>query len=126
VIRGIYKGTKQVFSTILSSNGSSFRTVGLVQFPAKGMWSLVFLSTPPARALAESIPGGDEQIGAFLPCTPNPTTGFFFYVARSEVVELEISVEEAAKLVMSAGLIQPEEEQRRLAALLEAARRQPV
>lgn len=108
VVRGIYKGTKQVFETIFSSDGTSFRTVGLVQFPVKGTWSLVFISTAAGPEIQEKTPGREEKIGVFLPCTPNPTTGFFFYLPRSEIIELTMSVDEAAKLVMSAGVIQPE------------------
>ncbi len=107
VVRGIYNGTKQVFETIFSADGTSFRTVGLVQFPVKGTWSIVFISTPAAAEIQQLTPGDEEKIGVFLPCTPNPTTGFFFYLPRSEVIELKMSVDEAAKLVMSAGVIQP-------------------
>ncbi|GGH16908.1 membrane protein [Alsobacter metallidurans] len=121
VVRGLYKSVKQIFETVFSQSGTSFRTVGLVQFPAKGMWSIVFLSTPPQGELAESMPGRDEHVAVFMPCTPNPTTGFFFYLPRSEVIELSISVDEGAKLIMSAGLIQPDG-QRRLAKLAEAAK----
>lgn len=109
VIRGLYKGVKQVFETIFSQSGTSFRKVGLVQFPQPGMWSLVFISQEPAPEIAGRLPDGDDQIGVFLPCTPNPTTGFFFYLPRKDLVELAISVEDGAKLIMSAGLIQPGE-----------------
>ncbi len=108
VVRGIYNGTKQVFETIFSAEGTSFRTVGLVQFPAKGNWSVVFISTPATPEIQLAAPGKEEMVGVFLPCTPNPTTGFFFYLPRSEVIELKMSVDDAAKLVMSAGVIQPE------------------
>src|SRR5690606_13503333 len=101
----------------------SFRKVGLVQFPAPGMWSLVFLSTPPSEEVNEALPSGGEHISVFLPCTPNPTTGFFFYIKRSEVIELDVTPESAASLIMSAGLIQPKaDQQKRLAALAETAR----
>jgi len=109
VVRGLYKGVKQVFETIFSQSGTSFRKVGMVQFPQPGMWSIVFISQEAAPEIAGSLPDGDEQIGVFLPCAPNPTTGFFFYLPRREVVEVALSVEEGAKLVMSAGLIQPGE-----------------
>lgn len=124
LVRGIYKGLKQVFERLFAESGSSFRTVGLVEFPAPGMWSLVFLSQPPSDDVASRLPGGEPHVSVFMPCTPNPTTGFFFYVARSAIIELEISVEAAAKLVMSAGLIQPTvpDSQKKLAALAEAAR----
>ncbi|RDJ24217.1 DUF502 domain-containing protein [Bosea caraganae] len=111
VVRSLYKGVKQVFETIFSQSGTSFRKVGMVQFPQPGMWSIVFIAQEAAPEIAGALPDGDEQIGVFLPCTPNPTTGFFFYLPRKEVVELSISVEDGAKLVMSAGLIQPGEVQ---------------
>jgi uncharacterized membrane protein len=107
VVRGLYKGVKQVFETIFSQSGTSFRKVGMVQFPQPGMWSIVFIAQEAAPEIAGKLPDGSEQIGVFLPCTPNPTTGFFFYLPRREVVELTITVEDGAKLIMSAGLIQP-------------------
>src|ERR1051325_11104868 len=126
IVRPIYRGLKQVFETLFSKSASSFPTVGLVEFPAPGMWSLVFPSTPPGAELTEQLPSNDEYVSAFMPCTPNPTTGFFFYVLRRDVIELNMSVEDAAKLLMSAGMIQPGggngEQQRKLAALAEAAR----
>ena len=121
VVRGLYRSVKQIFETVFSQSGTSFRKVGLVQFPTKDMWSIVFISTPPQGEMAERLPGPDEHIAVFLPCTPNPTTGFFFYLPRREVIELSISVEDGAKLIMSAGLIQPEG-QRKLAALATTAR----
>src|SRR5580692_5728331 len=124
LVRSIYKGLKQVFETLFSESGSSFRTVGLVEFPAPGMWSLVFLSQPPSADIVARLPSREEHVSVFMPCTPNPTTGFFFYVPRSSVIELDIPVEAAAKLIMSAGLIQPTagDGPKRLAALADAAR----
>jgi len=125
IVRPIYRGLKQVFETLFSKSGSSFRTVGLVEFPAPGMWSLVFLSTPPGADVTVTLPSREEYVSAFMPCTPNPTTGFFFYVLRRDVLELTISVEDAAKLLMSAGMIQPgggADQNKKLAALAETAR----
>jgi uncharacterized membrane protein len=125
IVRPIYRGLKQVFETLFSKSGSSFRTVGLVEFPAPGMWSLVFLSTPPGAEVTVTLPSREEYVSAFMPCTPNPTTGFFFYVPRRDVLELAVSVEDAAKLLMSAGMIQPgggADQQKKLAALAETAR----
>src|SRR5215471_6112775 len=123
VVRPIYRGLKQVFETLFSKSGSTFRKVGLVEFPAPGMWSLVFLSTPPGSEITAQLPGGEEHLSVFMPCTPNPTTGFFFYVPRGDVIELDIPVEAAAKLIMTAGMIQPDgDPQKKLAALAEAAR----
>src|SRR5436853_4808533 len=125
IVRPIYRGLKQVFETLFSKSASSFRTVGLVEFPAPSMWSLVVLSTPPGADNTATLPSKDEYVSAFMPCTPNPTTGFFFYVLRGDVIELAVSVEDAAKLLMSAGMIQPGgngEQQKKLAALAETAR----
>src|SRR4029077_152175 len=125
IVRPLYRGLKQVFETLFSKTASSFRTVGLVEFPAPGMWSLVFLSTPPGADITATLPSAEEYVSAFMPCTPNPTTGFFFYVLRSAVIELDISVEDAAKLLMSAGMIQPGgngEQHKKLGILAEQAR----
>ena len=108
VVRGIYKSVKQLFETVFSQQGTGFRKVGLVQFPAPGMWSLVFISTPPVGTVKAALPAEEEFISVFLPCTPNPTTGFYYYLPRREVIEISLSPEDAAKLIMSAGLIQPE------------------
>jgi uncharacterized membrane protein len=125
IIRPIYRGLKQVFETLFSNTGSTFRKVALIEFPAPGMWSLVFLSTPPGSDITARLPTQEEHVSVFMPCTPNPTTGFFFFVPRREVIELDIPVEAAAKLVMTAGMIQPDgDPQKKLAALAEAARGQ--
>jgi uncharacterized membrane protein len=123
IVRPIYRTTKQIFETLFSSSQSSFRRVGLVEFPAPGMWSLVFLTQPPSSVIAAHLPQ-TEHVSAFLPCTPNPTTGFFFYVPRDDVIDLDISVEQAMSLLISAGIIQPggEGAQNKLAALAETAR----
>jgi uncharacterized membrane protein len=88
------------------------------------MWSLVFLSQRPSVEITSRLPSREEYVSVFLPCTPNPTTGFFFYVVRSAIIELDIPVEAAAKLVMSAGLIQPGngDTVKKLAAFAEAAK----
>ena len=123
VVRGLYKSVKQIFETVFSQSGTSFRKVGLVQYPAPGMWSVVFISTPPSDQVARVLPTGEEYISVFLPCTPNPTTGFYFYLPARDVIEVSLSPDEAAKLIMSAGLIQPDEAGK-LAALAKAAKRE--
>jgi len=129
IVRPVYRTMKQIFETLFSKEGSSFRTVALVQFPAPGMWSLVFLSQPPSADVSARLPEG-EHVSAFMPCTPNPTTGFFFYVPRKDLVELDITVESAMTLLMSAGMVQPsDDQQKRLAAMAaaaQAARASPV
>jgi uncharacterized membrane protein len=121
VVRGLYKGMKQIFETVFSQSGTSFKRVGLVQYPAPGMWSVVFISAVPKDALAGSLPSGREHVGVFLPCAPNPTTGFFFYLPKDDVIEIQMAPDAAAKLVMSAGLIQPEDNRAKLAALADDA-----
>jgi len=121
VIRPIYNSLKQIFQTLFAKGGSSFRRVGLIEFPSPGMWSLVFLSNPASPEIAIRLPD-TEHLAAFMPCTPNPTTGFFFYVARRDVIDLDITVEAAMTLLMSAGMVQPGDQQRKLAALAETAR----
>src|SRR6266446_1714696 len=121
VVRPIYNSLKQIFQTLFAKGGSSFRRVGLVEFPSPGMWSLVFLSNPASADIAAHLPD-TEHVAAFMPCTPNPTTGFFFYVARRDIIDLDITVEAAMTLLMSAGLVQPGDQQKKLAALAEAAR----
>jgi uncharacterized membrane protein len=122
VVRAIYRGLKQVFETLFSGSGSSLRKVGLVEFPSPGMWSIVLISQVPSANVAERLPGQEEHISVFLPCAPNPTTGFFFYVPKSKVVEVDMSTEEAATLIMSAGVVQPNsDQQKKLAALADMA-----
>jgi uncharacterized membrane protein len=120
-VSGLYKSMKQIFVTVFSKSGSTFQTVGLIQFPSPGMWSIVFLSHAATGEVSERLPPAGEYLSVFMPCTPNPTTGFFFYVPRRDVIELQMSVEDGAKLVMSAGLIQPPHQQAELAALAAAA-----
>jgi uncharacterized membrane protein len=124
IVRPIYRTAKQIFQTLFSKSDSSFRRVGLVAFPLPGMWSLVFLTQSPTPEISDRLPP-TEHVSAFMPCTPNPTTGFFFYVPRRDVIDLDITVEQAMTLIMSAGIVQPgadAQSQSRLAALAETAR----
>lgn len=123
IVRPIYRTAKQIFETLFSKSGSSFRKVALVEFPAKGMWSLVFISQAPTGDIAERLPEREsDYVSVFLPCTPNPTTGFFFYVQRKELIELDVSVENAMTVLISAGMVQPEETQKKFAAMAGTAR----
>lgn len=122
VVRAIYRGLKQVFETLFSGNGSSFRRVGLVEFPSPGMWSIVLISQPPNVEVATKLPGKEEFISVFLPCAPNPTTGFFFYVPKSKIIDVDMNAEQAATLIMSAGVVQPgSDTQKKVNALAEMA-----
>ena len=124
IVRPIYRTAKQIFETLFAKSDSSFRRVGLVEFPSPGMWSLVFLTQPPTPEISDRLPQ-TEHVSAFMPCTPNPTTGFFFYAPRRDVIDLDITVEQAMTLIMSAGIVQPgadAQSQGKLAALAETAR----
>ena len=123
IVRPLYKTMKQIFEALFSKTGSSFRKVALVEFPVPGTYSLVFLSQPPSGEVALKLPKGEaEYVSVFLPCTPNPTTGFFFFVQRKDLLELDISVESAMTLLISAGMVQPEDPQKKLAAMAASAR----
>jgi uncharacterized membrane protein len=126
IVRPIYKTMKQIFETLFSKSGSSFRKVALVEFPAPGMWSLVFISQPPSSDVETKLPVRDgDYVSVFLACTPNPTTGFFFFVQRKDLIELDISVENAMTLLISAGMVQPgsdKDAQKKLAGMAATAR----
>ena len=122
IVRPVYNTMKQIFESLFSKTGSSFRKVALVEFPAPGMWSLVLLSQPPSADLTKKLPQG-EYVSAFMPCTPNPTTGFFFFVKRKDLIELDMSVENAMTLLISAGMVQPDADaQKKLASLAATAK----
>jgi uncharacterized membrane protein len=109
LVRGIYKTLKQIFETMLSNKNEMFRTVGLVEYPRTGVWSIVFVGGEKQTEINERLDRpGDPLIGVFMPCTPNPTTGFLMYVHRSELVILDMSIEDGAKLIVSAGLVTPD------------------
>jgi uncharacterized membrane protein len=108
VVRGVYRLLKQIFTTIFSKSGTSFKRVGLIEFPRKGLYAIVFLAGDPPQEVEEKIGGGNPLITVFMPNGPNPTTGFIVFVRASEVITLNLSVEDAAKLVVSAGLVSPE------------------
>jgi uncharacterized membrane protein len=123
IVRPLYKTMKQIFEALFSKSGSSFRKAALVEFPAPGMYSIVFLSQPPTGEVALKIPRDTREfVSVFLPCTPNPTTGFFFFVERKDIIELDISVESAMALLISCGMVQPEDPQKKLAAMAATAK----
>lgn len=128
VVRSIYKSMKQIFETLFSQSGTSFRKVALIEYPGRGMWSLAFISSLPEGSVRQHLPYGQDYISVFLPCTPNPTTGFYIYLPVKDVHEIPMTPDDAFKLIMSAGLIQPEA-QNMLAAMADASKvkaKQPV
>ena len=106
LVRNIYSALKQIFETVLSQSQQSFREVALIEYPRRGVYSIAFVTT---AAKGEVQARADEEmVSVFLPTTPNPTSGFLLFVPRRDVITLEMSVEDAAKLVISAGLVAPE------------------
>lgn len=110
VVRNLYSGLKQIFQTVLSDKTESFKEVGLLEYPRKGLWALVFIATPTKGEVDEKLKAkGVETLSIFLPTTPNPTSGFLLFVPKDDVTILDLGVEDAAKLVISAGLVVPED-----------------
>lgn len=108
VVRNLYSALKQIFETVVSQSHTSFREVGVIEYPRKGLHAIVFVSTPTQGEIKSRLDDGDGMLSVFLPTTPNPTSGFLLFVPKKDVTILDMSVEEAAKLVISAGLVTPE------------------
>ena len=107
VVRTIYSGIKQISETIFAQSERSFEKACLIQYPRKGIWALGFISTTAKGEVAVRAGQGEEMVSVFVPTTPNPTSGFLLFFPRADVIELDMSVEDAAKLVISAGLVYP-------------------
>ena len=105
VVKSIYYSVKQVSDTVLSSNGQAFRKALLVQYPREGVWTIAFLTGQPGGDAAEHLRG--DYVSVYVPTTPNPTSGFFLMMRRSEVVELDMSVDDALKYIISMGVVAP-------------------
>ncbi|MBC8493462.1 MAG: DUF502 domain-containing protein [Candidatus Thioglobus sp.] len=103
--RGIYKALKQLSDTVLSPSGNSFKKALLVEYPRKGMWTIAFQTGNYHGEVEEKI--GQEIINIYVPTTPNPTSGFFIMLPKSDVIELDMSVDEAFKLIISTGVVEP-------------------
>jgi uncharacterized membrane protein len=106
IVRSIYNGLKQIAETIFSQSGNSFQYACLVEYPRKGIWAVAFVSTETAGEIRHKAEA-NRLMSVFLPTTPNPTSGFLLFVPRDDIVFLDMSVEEAAKLIISAGLVEP-------------------
>ena len=107
ILRSVYKPVKQIFETVLKKGDSNFRKAGLIEFPRPGVYSLVFVSSDTRGEIPAKLPPGEEFVTVFMPSCP-PTSGFLMFVRRSELIVLDMSVEEAAKMVLSAGIVSPE------------------
>ncbi len=107
VVRTVYSGIKQISETVFAQSERSFEKACLIQYPRKGIWAIGFISTTAKGEVANHPETANEMLSIFLPTTPNPTSGFLLFVPKEDVIELEMSIEEAAKLVISAGLVYP-------------------
>lgn len=106
VVKSIYYSVKQVSDTLFSGNGEAFRKVLLVHYPHPEAWSVAFQTGTPARQIGELLP--DEHVSVFIPTAPSPVNGFFFFVKKSETIELDISVDDALKYIVSMGVVPPQ------------------
>ncbi len=106
IVNSIYSSVKQVSDTLFSSDGNAFRTAVLVQYPRQGVWTIAFVTGAPSPVVQQHLQG--EFVNIYVPTTPNPTSGFFLMVPKTEVIELDISVEAALKHIVSMGVVAPE------------------
>lgn len=104
VVRNLYKGLKQIFASVLAERGTSFKQAALVEFPREGVWTIAFIAAPTRGEVARKL-DNDDLLTVYVPTTPNPTGGYLLFVERSRVRLLDMSVEDAAKLVISFGLV---------------------
>lgn len=107
VVRNLHRFFKNVFETALQKSARSFKEVGLIEYPRKGVWAMAFVVGEAQGEVAYRLPG-DDLVGVFVPTVPNPTSGFLLYVPRSDLKKLDMSVEDAAKVVFSLGLVVPD------------------
>ena len=105
IVKSIYSSVKQVSDTLFSSSGNAFREAVLVEYPRQGAWTIAFVTGKPSGEAAEHLTG--DYLSLYVPTTPNPTSGFFLIMPRSEVVPLAMSVDEALKYVVSMGVVAP-------------------
>ncbi|MEP1587098.1 MAG: DUF502 domain-containing protein [Tateyamaria sp.] len=107
VVRSIYSGIKQISETVFAQTESSFEKACLIEYPRKGIWAIGFISTTAKGEISAKGGNTGEMLSVFLPTTPNPTSGFLLFVPAEDVMPLDMTVEDAAKLVISAGLVYP-------------------
>jgi uncharacterized membrane protein len=108
VVRSVYQGFKQIAETVFAQSSTSFNRACMVEYPRRGIWAIAFISTETRGEVASRIGEQEKHVAVFLPTTPNPTSGFLLFVPESDVIPLDMSVEDAAKLVISAGLVVPD------------------
>jgi uncharacterized membrane protein len=106
VVNSIYSSVKQISDTLFSSSGQAFRKALLVQWPREGMWTIAFLTGAPGGGVTQHLP--PDCVAVYVPTTPNPTGGYFVIVARKNVIELDMSVDQALKYIISMGVVPPQ------------------
>jgi len=107
VVRTVYSGIKQISETVFAQSERSFEKACLIEYPRRGIWAVGFVSTTAKGEVAQRTKTGGKLLSIFVPTTPNPTSGFLLFFPEEDVIELDMSVEDAAKLVISAGLVYP-------------------
>jgi uncharacterized membrane protein len=107
IVKSIYYSVKQVSDTLFSGSGDAFRKVLLVRYPHPQAWAVAFQTSTPARQISELLP--EEHVSVFIPTAPSPVNGFFFFVKKSETIELDISVDDALKYIVSMGVVPPQQ-----------------
>jgi uncharacterized membrane protein len=107
VVRSVYNGLKQIAETVFAQTDQNFEKACLVEYPKEGIWAIGFISTKAKGEIAARFPEHDEMLSVFLPTTPNPTSGFLLFVPSTDVRMLDMKIEDAAKLIISAGLVYP-------------------
>ncbi|MDC0634042.1 DUF502 domain-containing protein [Planktomarina sp.] len=111
VVRTVYGSVKQIAETVFNQKNSSFDKACLIEYPRKGIWAIGFIATSARGEIEKYSPKDDHLVSVFVPTTPNPTSGFMLFLPSKDINELAMSVEEAAKLVISAGLVYPAEKE---------------
>lgn len=106
LVRNVYNALKQIMETVFNGQKNSFKEVVLIEYPMKGLYVVAFVSAEGQGTLKEKV--SDDVIGLFVPTTPNPTSGFLLYTPRSNTIPVDMSVEEAAKLIISFGMVTPD------------------
>ena len=107
VVRSLYSGIKQIAETVFAQQERSFEKACMIEYPRKGIWAIGFISTTAKGEIAERNSLEGPMVSVFVPTTPNPTSGFLLFFPKADIVELDMSIEDAAKLVISAGLVYP-------------------
>ncbi len=107
VVKSIYQGVKQVSDTLFSDSGNAFRKAALIRFPHQNSWSIAFVTGTPGGEVASHLTG--DYVSVYVPTTPNPTGGYFLILPKSEIIELDMTVDQALKYVISMGVVAPTE-----------------